>query len=259
MSETHVYLSLIPQALIASMLSPEDFGAYYAVGEKFRMRGDAMFFEVDPDFRSDDFPFHLIAERCVAQPDGSPKRSLYLGIYQVLSRVPISALGNLYLVTDDGRTLALERGSYEPETGVPFHLYQEFCPTSPMVASRLEPRAFCQSITDRSQPVSVPRIVFSELMLDGLVSDPENGSARDLPYANVHHLRDILISVRDDPSKDTRLVVRQVKQGVIYRTVKGGFYVGDHEEFAFYPFPSEQELETDHYSWWRSAQVTSFA
>jgi len=28
----HLYLSLSPEALIASMLSPEDFGSYYALG-----------------------------------------------------------------------------------------------------------------------------------------------------------------------------------------------------------------------------------
>ena len=39
----HFYLSLIPEALIASMLSPEEFGNYYAVGSKKKSRGQAMF------------------------------------------------------------------------------------------------------------------------------------------------------------------------------------------------------------------------
>jgi len=29
---THFYLSLLPEALIVSMLDPEEFGTYYAVG-----------------------------------------------------------------------------------------------------------------------------------------------------------------------------------------------------------------------------------
>ncbi len=51
----HLYLSLIPEALIASMLSPEEFGAYYAVGTQKKSRGQAIFFEIDPKFRSDFF------------------------------------------------------------------------------------------------------------------------------------------------------------------------------------------------------------
>jgi hypothetical protein len=257
MREKHLYLSLIPQALIASMLTPEEFGSYYAVGTKVHVRGEAMFFELDPSYRGGDFPYHLIEERCVEKADGSPKRSVYLAIYQVLSQIPVSALGHLYLVTVDGRTLQLERAEYRPETASRLHLYQEFCPTGPMVASRLEPLQFCRAVTDRSKPVSVPRIVFSELKLGELATDPENGSARDLPYPSIDHLRDVLISLGANPDKPSRLVLKQVKHGVIYRTVSGGFYVGDQDDFAFYRFPAEAELETTHYRWWCSAQMHS--
>jgi len=43
MTATHIYPSLIPQALIASMLEPEDFGRYYAVGTRVHARGEAIF------------------------------------------------------------------------------------------------------------------------------------------------------------------------------------------------------------------------
>ena len=48
MSQARLYLSLIPQGLIASMLEPEAFGSYYSVGTKVHSRGEAIFFEVDP-------------------------------------------------------------------------------------------------------------------------------------------------------------------------------------------------------------------
>ena len=35
----HLYYSLIPEALIASMLPPEKFGQYYATGHKFKSKG----------------------------------------------------------------------------------------------------------------------------------------------------------------------------------------------------------------------------
>ena len=257
MAEKHLYLSLIPQALIASMLKPEEFGSYYAVGTKVHVKGEAIFFEVDPSFRSDDFPFRLVDERCVVQPDGAPKRSVYLSIYHVLSRMPVSALGHLYLVTNDGKTLELQRAPYVPESGGRLHLYQEFCPITPMVASRSEPHDFCNAITDPAQPIHVPRIVFSELLLGELARDPENGSADDLPYSNLAHLRDVLSELQQNDTKPSKLVLKQVKEGVLYRMVQGGFYVGDQDDFAFYRFPDAEELENRHRSWWRSAQVTA--
>ena len=256
MSATHIYLSLIPQALIASMLEPADFGRYYAVGTKVHARGEAIFFEVDPaGLPEGEFPLELAAERCVAKPDGSPKKSVYLAIYRVLSRIPVAALGRLYLVTRNGRTLALDRAEYSSEPGRRAHLYQEFCPIDPMVASLLEPLEFCRAITDPQRPVHVPRIVFSQLALRGLAKDPVNGLANDLPYPNLPHLRDVLGDLLAGDGKNSKLVLKQVNEGVFYRTIRGGFYVGDQEDFAFYRFPAVAELEAHHFSWWRSAQA----
>jgi hypothetical protein len=256
MSDYHLYLSLIPEALIASQLEPEEFGSYYAVGKKVHVFGEAMFFEVDPSFRSEDFPFHLADERCVTQPNGAPKSSVYLGIHDVLARIPVSALGNLYLVTDDGRTIGLERAAYSPDTEHPLHLYQEFCPITPLVASRLEPEAFCHSITNPERPVHVPRIVFSELKLGELSIDPGHGNADDLPYPAIRHLRDVLLDFQHN-TKESKLVLKQVKQGVFFRTLLG-LYVGDYTDFAYYRFPTLEELDEKHFDWWRSAQVQHF-
>ncbi|NEX15635.1 MAG: hypothetical protein C1943_03090 [Halochromatium sp.] len=257
MSNYHLYLSLIPEALIASMLEPKEFGAYYAVGRSGRVFGESIFFELDPNFRSEDFAFSLADERCVTQPDGKPKSSVYLGIYNVLARIPVSAIGKLYLVTDDGRTLELERADYTPDREHPLHLYQEFCPKSPLVASRLEPQAFCRSITDPKKPVNLPRIVFSDLALGELAFDPLNGKADDLPYRYIPHLRDVLSDFTAN-TKDSKLVLKHVRDAVIYRTVQTGFYVGDHDHFAYYPFPSREALQSTHYDWWRSAQIAHF-
>jgi hypothetical protein len=247
----------MPEALIASMLDPTEFGSYYALGAKVHSVGEAIFFEVDPGFRGADFPFHLADERCVVQPNGALKSSVYLGIYDVLARIPVAALGSLHLVTDDGRTLELERATYTPGTEHRLYLYQEFCPVTPLVASRLEPLAFCRSITDRSNPVQVPRIVFSDLQLGELAVDPATGSAHDLPYPGIQHLRDVLIDFEIN-TKDSKLVMRQVRHGVFYRSIESGFFVGDHDDFGFYPFPSRDELESRHYQWWRSAQIRRF-
>jgi hypothetical protein len=254
--QKYLYLSLIPEALIASMLTPEEFGSYYAIGAQFNAQGEAIFFEVDPNFRSDDFPFDVVDERCVADADGRPKETVYLSIYRVLERMPVSALGSLFLTTDDGRTLELKRCEYEPETEQALRLYQEVCPVSPMVGSRLEPKDFCRFMTNPESPVHVPRIVFSELIVQGLRTDPENGTVDDLPYPWLAHLRDVLKELQLE-EKASKMVLRQVKQDLLYRTVRSGFFVGDQHDFAFYRFPTVDELERDHHAWWRSAQTTS--
>jgi len=124
-----------------------------------------------------------------------------------------------------------------------------------MVASLLAPLEFCRAITDPQRPVHVPRIVFSQLALRGLATDPVHGLANDLPYPNLDHLRDVVADLLAGDGKNSKLVLKQVNDGVFYRTIRGGFYVGDQEDFAFYRFPSLTELETHHFSWWRSAQT----
>ena len=54
-------------------------------------------------------------------------------------------------------------------------------------------------------------------------------------------------------------MLKQVNEGVLYRMVTGGFFVGDQSDFAFYGFPSPQELENEYRRWWRSAQILPFA
>ena len=66
----HLYLSTIPEALVASMLTPLDFGAYYSVGMEKKSRGQAQYFSVDRGFYSDYFRISEIDSRCVTHPNG---------------------------------------------------------------------------------------------------------------------------------------------------------------------------------------------
>ena len=255
---TFLYLSLIPESLIASMLPPEDFGNYFAVGTKKRTRGEAIFFEVDPSFKSTYFPLDEIEIRCIPHADGQPKRSVYLSIYQVLEHVPISNLKSLYLVTDDGRVLEIEQQKYQPDNEEELHLYQELSPVTPCIASMLNPLDFCRFVTDRSHSVSVPKLVFVELMLEGLATDPVSATIADLPYHNLDHLRDCLVGLEEHPDKHTKTVMRYCTEDLLYRTIKNGFFVGDQKELAYYPFPSREDLEGKYFAWWRSALTVGF-
>jgi len=252
----YVYLSLNPEALIASHLPPEEFGAYLAVGTQKYSRGQAMFFEVDPDLLSDFPPFQGIAARCQPHLDGSPRRSTYLAIYRVLEHVPVAALGRLHLSTHDGRVMGLSAAPLTPTENRCFHLYQEFCPVTPRVVSTLDPAEFCARLTDQTQPVSVPRIVFAELTLGELALDIESSDVGNLPYSGLQHLRECLRELNRKPGKPTKVTVRNTRDDVLYRTIRGGFYAGQGRDLKYYPMPSPAELDSAHHDWWHSAQAS---
>ncbi len=189
----YLYLSLIPEALIVSMLPPAEFGVYYAVGTVKRAHEQAIFFELDPAFRHDFFRVDEGIRRCVPHEDGSPKRSIYVSVYRVLEHIPLDVIRKLYLVTQDGRTLALDPTTECPADDQGLHLYQEIAPVHPLVASTLGPRQFYELIV--RTPISLlrlPAICFVELKLGELAADPEHGAVKDLLYSNIEHLRECL-------------------------------------------------------------------
>lgn len=190
----YIYLTCTPEALVASMLPPEGFGAYLSTGTKKRNKGQAIFFEVDLSKIEKLIDMDSLNKRCVAKEDGSPKSSVYLSVYKVLEMIPLSALKSLYLTTDHGWVLELKRAQYDKtgEKENALHLYQELCPVTPLVASGLPPSVFLKRLTDGSTPIVLPKLFFVELKLGELAINPLSGSVEHLPYSNIGHLRDCL-------------------------------------------------------------------
>ncbi len=251
-----IYLSLTPEALVASHLPPVEFGNYLAVGTRKRLRGQAIFLELEPG-KLTDLPADYLNERLIPYENGEPKRSLYLSIYRVLEKTPLEAMKSLYLVTDDGKVLELKSGVFTPNKQDLVHLYQQFNPISTRVASKLTPPEFISFLTDTKKPVSAPAIFMAELKLNKLARHPE-APIHDLPYPNPDHLRDCLSTLILSEHRLTKTVIRQFKGELSYRTIKTGFFVGNQESYLYYPFPSAEELESSHYSWWRSALTLCF-
>ena len=129
---------------------------------------------------------------------------------------------------------------------------------TPFIASSLNPIDFCQFITDDKNPISVPKLVFVELILSDLSEDLKSTNIRELPYSNIDHLRDCLIELKQNQDKRTKTVIRSITSDLFYRTIKNGFFVGNHDKIRYYPFPSRIDLENKHYAWWRSAQTIHF-
>ncbi len=253
--ETHIYLSVIPEALVISMLPPAQFGAYLATGTKKRTREQAIYFELADDFQSDYFDLEKAARQCRPHPDGRPKCTVYISIYRVLEHVPLSAIGNLWLATRDGRTLKLDQQKPPEQFAGRHHLYQELCPVHPMVVSTLAPVEFTKFITDPAVSVSVPKICFVELRLHNGGESVHHAAGCDLPYHGMEHLRDCLeeLSTR---KKVTKTVNRIQSEHVFFRCIQSGFFVGQGEKVLYWPFPSPEEMDRDHHQWWRSAALS---
>jgi hypothetical protein len=214
----HLYLSLVPEALIASMLPPEEFGTYYSVGYSKKTRGQAMFIELSPDFRNDFFPIKKGITRCIPHADGSPKKSVYVATYRVLEHIPLTDVDTLYLVV-----------------------------------STLPPLEMYRFLTqDPDSLIHIPAVCFVELRLGELARDPEFGEVRDLPYENIYHLREALVEVTNK-NVHTKMVDRIHTGEYPYRMIDSGIYIGNVQELAFFPLPPREELRNKYYRWWRTA------
>jgi hypothetical protein len=249
----YVYLTCTPEALVASMLPPEAFGMYLSTGTKKRNKGQTMFFEVDLEMIEGLIDMDSLNKRCVPKEDGSPKSSVYLSVYRSLEMAPLAAIKNLYLTTDHGKALELKKTVYNNSTEVQneLHLYQELCPVTPLVASGLPPSVFMNTLTDGSRPIVLPKLFFVELKLGELATNPLYGSAEQLPYSNIGHLRDCLEILRGEYEKHMKTVQRIYSGVLLYRTIETGFYLGSKEEIFFYRYPTMKELEDINYEFFR--------
>jgi hypothetical protein len=239
------------EALIASHLEAEEFGVYMAVGTKKLASGRVIFFEIDPGLTADHFKIDHLEERCAPHADGSPKRSKYISTYRVLEFLPLSSFRKLYLTTPDGRVLALDPAPYDATAEQPGPaMYQELCPLIPLVVSRLPPAKFCRFMTDPKNPVSAPRLFFADLKID---RDQRGRLKGDLPYTDRLHIEECLRELDAEGGKNTKTVSRTPRTQGFFRVLRRGFFLGDQDGLLFYRFPSEDDLEIQHRSWWHSA------
>ncbi|MGQ7868915.1 hypothetical protein [Sunxiuqinia sp. sy24] len=251
----YFYLVATPESIIVSHLSPLDFGNYLSVGTQKQIHGQVVFFEFDPDQTK--LHQDYINLKMKPYDDGEPKRSVYLSIYRCFESIPLRSLRNLYLVTDDGKVLEMAAHDYIPKTSKEIHLYQQLIPLTTRVASKLSPVDFIRRLTDLNQPVSAPKVFLVDLKLNEWVTNPD-AVLSDLPYPNPDHLRECIKKLKESSGRQTKTVLRFLRDDIPYRTIQTGFFVGDQKHYLFYPFPSEKELEGKYYSWWRSALVRHF-
>jgi len=127
---THLYLSMIPESLVASMLPPDEFGRYLAVGTRKQSRARPCSFTSMASL-----PATISTSRsCAGAASPRRRKAQALPLPGHLPRHgarPLDAVGSLWLVTPEARVLELHAAPLPPEFPGKYHLYQEICPVHP--------------------------------------------------------------------------------------------------------------------------------
>ncbi len=256
----HLYAIMHPNpSLVASQLEPLEFGKQYSVGTKRYYQGKLLFIEVDPSFRHEYFPIDEYLAKTVAKPDGSPKRTKIISSYRVLEHLDLEALGALYAVTPAGATLRIEKAEYNPapqESGA-IRLIQEINPLELLVATTHDHRSFGAYLTGNNNPKGAPKLFFTELELDveGFLREWEQNPFMPAPIPGIHPQK-LSVALKFLKSsteyKTATLGLASVLDSVLYRSLKNGFFLSHGEKMNFYPFPTEEELHSEHFAWYKS-------
>jgi hypothetical protein len=255
----HLYLILFPnEALVASQLTPEEFGQHYCIGSARHFMGKVIFVEVDINFRHEYLQIDDVLKNTESGIPGRPKRTKFVKSYRVLEHVDFSALQKLYLVTTEGGVLGLDREKQQAKYSDRDHvrLYQEICPLRLLVASRLNPNQFGHYITEQTWSKGAPKIFFTEYDIDVEETVANNAvhafNMGSLPNVNPTNLPTAFKELQEDPTKTTKTVsLNPNLDYVSYKVIKHGFWFSGGSDNLFYKMPSLDELHQKHHSWWR--------
>lgn len=239
----YTYLSLFPmEALISSQLAPAEFGRYMAIGSRKGSHENFMFLSVNDGFGTH-FDWEYAGRNCVPDSGGQPKHSVYLSVYRVLEHVPISEAGSLFLATRDGEVLELDPGRYAaPEAPAEYHVYQELCPISPTVVSKLSPPEFARYLTSGENKIFVPKIVFADLKVVDFERPERSGNLGGIYDRKINHLKECIAEVRRRGAKMNKTFDRSLSESFSYQAINRGIYLADAETLRVYPMKSKEEL-----------------
>jgi hypothetical protein len=257
--QKHLYLILHPnEALVASQLSPEEFGSHYSIGSPRHFTGKVIFAEVDINYRHEYLRIDEYLGYTVSAHPGKPKRTKFVKSYRVLEHIDIAALQKLYLVTTDGAVLGLEASEEPADHGRQgrVRVYQEICPLRLVVASSLTPKDFGAYITAGTWSKGAPKIFFTQWDIDAeavvKTNDIRSFSMGPLPNVNPTNLPTALLELAEDHTKKTKTVSLNPSLDLMsYKNIQPGFWFADGKGAKFYRMPTMDELHDKHRFWWR--------
>ncbi|MCX6553295.1 MAG: hypothetical protein NTY02_20200 [Acidobacteria bacterium] len=257
--QKHLYLILHPnEALVASQLSPEEFGSHYSIGSARHFTGKVIFAEVDINYRHEYLRIDEYLGYTESGRPGKPKRTKFVKSYRVLEHIDIAAMHKLYVVTTDGAVLGLDPGQepVDPGRRGRVRVYQEICPLRLVVASSLEPQQFGKYITAGTWSKGAPRIFFTQWDIDAeavvKTNDVRSFSMGPLPNVNPTNLPTAIKELAEDPTKKTKTVSLNPSLDLMsYKNIQPGFWFADENAVKFYRMPTMEELHDKHRSFWR--------
>ena len=255
MSKIFYYMTLFPtEALIASMLTPEQFGAYMATGYKSGSHEQLIFAEITEEFGTD-FDWAYAHANTVPDEKGKPKHSVYLSVYRVLERVPLDKIGSLYLTTSDGQTLGINKSSEKvlyPEK--PYYLYQNLCPANPLVVSAFPPDEYGDYMVSESVKISLPALCYCDLKVIDVREPALTGNIGPMYDRNLGHLNECIkaVTVR---GKKTKMLERTFAGRFTYQIIQTGFTIVNRSGKIHYTMPSKDILLKNYYNWAYSAMI----
>lgn len=256
--ETRLYMVLHPNAtLIASQLEPEMFARHYTTGSSRHYSGKLIFAEVDAGYRNDYFDMEKFLQDVQPHEDGRPKATKFIASYRVLEHVELSAIGRLFLSTEEGHCIGLERGEYDLSHSEAIRIYAEIEPMHMLVMSKLPPPEFGARITDTGHSKAAPKQFYTQLNIDipDFLKEFEQNPFKPSPVAGLHPstIRDAFLELAASPTKNSKgLALDSNLDHISYRQLKHGFMFAAKGESIFYPLPDQREIEAKNLKFWRT-------
>lgn len=255
MKSIHYYMTIFPtEALIASMLTPDQFGVYMAMGSKRGSHERLIFVEIEEEFPSD-FDWKYAQACTIPHKDGRPKQSVYLAVYRVLERVPFDRLGTLYLTTSGGLTLPLQKGVFPNNFAKStYYLYQDLCPVQPLVISAMPPDDYGTYMVSRECKIRLPALCYCDLRVIDPSDPVDTGNLGPIYNRNLGHLEECIKAVTER-GKLSKTLARTFSGSFTYQIVKSGFAFVNPDARVWYAMPDFEELTSQNYDWARSAML----
>jgi hypothetical protein len=256
--KNRLYMVLHPNAtLIASQLEPAMFARHYTTGSSRHYSGKMIFAEVDVDYRNDYFDIDTFLKDLKPHEDGRPKATKFISSYRVLEHVDFSAIGQLFLSTEEGHCIGLNRGEYDLSHAESIRIYAEIAPMHMLVMSKLTPPEFGERITAPGHSKAAPKQFYTQLNIDipEFLQEFDQNPFKPSPIAALHPstIRDAFNTLMSNPRKNSKgLALDSNLDRISYRLLKHGFAFAAPGEHIFYPLPSPHEIEAMNLKFWRN-------
>jgi hypothetical protein len=255
--EKRMYMVLYPnQSLIASHYDPEMFARHYTSGSSRHYSGKVIFAEIDIKYRNDFLDIENILKELKPHSDGRPKATKFIASYRVLEHVELSAIERLYISTQEGHCIGIDKGNCTEHKEGLMSIFAEIAPMHMLVMSKLTPQCFGNYITDPENHKSAPSQFFTQLDLDlvEFISEFEKNPFKPSPIPSLHPstIRDGYFELMSKPKKTKGLALDSDMDSISYRHIRNGFTFASKGKTLFFPMPSIREIEKMNLKFWRT-------